>query len=75
MNFIVSSSRTRNKSEELKEEVFCGLCGEKIWIDIMKSKQFLKVHSGKPYQERGDSLSIVIFSNTNQRIASGDENG
>ena len=50
---MVGSSRTRNKSEESKEEVLCGLCGKKIWIDIMKSKQFLKVHSGKPYQERG----------------------
>ena len=72
---MVGSSRTRNKSEESNEEVLCGLCGKKIWIDIMKSKQFLKVHSGKPYQERGEGQSMVIFSTTNQRIASGDEDG
>ena len=50
---MVGSSRTKNRSEESKKEVLCELCGKKIWIDIMKSKQFLKVHSGKPYQERG----------------------
>ena len=70
---MVGSSRTRNKYEESNEEVLCGLCGKKIWIDIMKSSQFLKVHSGKPYQERGQSF--VIFSTINQKIACGDEDG
>ena len=72
---MVGNSRTKNRSEESKKEVLCELCGKKIWIDIMMSKLFLKVHFGKPYQERGDGQSMVIFSTTNQRIASGDEDG
>ena len=70
---MVGSSRTKNRSEESKKEVLCELCGKKIWIDIMKSKQFLKVHSGKPYQERGDSQRMITFLTATKRIVSGDE--
>ena len=50
---MVGSSRTRNKSEESKEEVLWGLRAEKNLDRYYEVKQFLKVHSGKPYQERG----------------------
>ena len=70
---MVGSSRTRNESGESKKEVLCGICGKKSRRDNMKSKHFPKMHPGKPYQERGDSQSMLTFLTATEIIASGDE--
>ena len=46
---------------------------ERKVVDNMKSKYFPKVHPGKPYQERGDSQSLITILTSTKRIASGDE--
>ena len=70
---MVGSTRNRNKSGESKKEVLCGICGKKCRGDNMKSKHFPIMHPGKPYQERGDSQSMLTFLTATEIIASGDE--
>ena len=69
---MVGSSRTRKEYGESKKEVLSEICERKSWRDNMKSKHFPKVHPDKPYQERGDSQSMITFLTSTKRIASGD---
>ena len=70
---MVGSTRNRSKSGESKKEVLYGICGKKSRRNNMKSKHFPTVHPGKPYQERGDSQSMITFLTATKRIASDDE--
>ena len=49
------------------------ICERKSWTDNIQSKHFPKVHLGKPYQESGDSQTIITFLTVIKRIGSGDE--
>ena len=51
-----------------KKEVLYEICERNSWRDNMKSKHFLKVHPGKPYQERGASQSMITFLTSTKRI-------